>query len=76
MRVNINNEEGFGVKDREEAVRVIEEKTLKFIKEEGDHLKWYKSDQRLDEPDIAAVYNKRHEETRYFVRIIGQKYKQ
>lgn len=76
MRVNINNKEGFGVKDREEAVRVIEEKMIIFIKEEGDHVEWYKSDQRFDKPDIAAVYNRHHEETRYFARIIGQEKKQ
>lgn len=35
MRININNEEGVQVKDIEEAVRVIQEKMLKFIKRRG-----------------------------------------
>lgn len=68
MRVNINNSESFPVKDREEAEKVAKEKLTPFMKE-GDFIRWYKSDQRFDMPDIAAIYSKRHEETKYFARI-------
>lgn len=71
MRANINNTEAVPVKDREEAERVIKEKLTPLMKE-GDFIGWYKSDQRFDKPDIAAVYNKYHEETRHFARIVGQ----
>lgn len=70
MRVNINNAESVKVNNREEAIGVIKEKMKAFMKE-GDYLGWYKSDQRLDEPDIATIYNKRHEETNLFARIKG-----
>lgn len=69
MRVNINNTESIQVKDREEATRVIEEKLLPFMLE-GYSLEWYKSESKLDKPDIAAVYNRRHEETKFFARIV------
>lgn len=70
MRININNTEGIKVENREEAIDIIKEKMKKFMRE-GDYLGWYKSESKLNEPDIAAVYNKFHEETRYFARIIG-----
>ena len=78
MRVNINNAESIKVKNskkeqlklREEAIDIIKEK-MKAWMQEGDYLGWYKSESNLYEPNIAAVYNKFHEETRYFARIIG-----
>jgi hypothetical protein len=70
MRVNVNNTETFPVKYREEAEKVAKEKLTPFMKE-GDFIGWYKSDQRFDMPDIAAIYNKRHDETKYFARIIN-----
>lgn len=70
MRVNINNTESIKVNNREEAVDVIKEK-MKAWMQERDYLGWYKSESKLDQPNIAAVYNKHHEETRYFARIIG-----
>ena len=72
MRVNINNTEGIRVKDREEAVRVIEEK-MKVYMSEGDFLGWYKSESNMDKPNIAAVYDKYHREKSAFARIIGDK---
>lgn len=71
MRVNINNTEGIKVNNREDAISVIKEK-MKAWMQEGDYIGWYKSQSNLEQPDIAAVYNKRHEETNYFARIIGQ----
>lgn len=69
MRVNINNVEGIKVKDREEAVATITEK-MKALMQEGDYLGWYSSESNLSKPNIAAVYNKFHEETDSFARII------
>jgi hypothetical protein len=69
MRVNINNAEAIPVEDREEAERVIKEKLTPFMKE-GDFIGWYKSESKFDMSNIAAVYNKRHEETKYFARIV------
>jgi hypothetical protein len=69
MRVNINNTEAIPVKDRKEAERVIKEKLALFMKE-GDFIGWYKSEQKFDMPNIAAVYNRHHEETKYFARIV------
>lgn len=70
MRVNINNIESIRVKNREEAISIIKEK-MKSWMQEGDYLGWYKSESSLDEPDIAAVYTKFHEETDSFARIIS-----
>lgn len=70
MRVNINNTESIKVNDREEAVAVIREK-MKVWMQEGDYLGWYSSESNLSKPNIAAVYNKFHEETDSFARIIG-----
>lgn len=70
MRVNINNTESIKVENREEAIDIIKEK-MKVWMQEGDYLGWYKSDSNLDKPNIAAVYNNFHEETRYFARIVG-----
>lgn len=70
MRVNINNAEAIPVKDREEAEKVAKEKLTQFMKE-GDFIGWYKSEQKFDMPNIAAVYNKYHEETKFFARIVG-----
>lgn len=70
MRINLNNTESIKVKDRDEAVKVIEEKMRPLMKE-GDYLRWYKSESKFDKPNIAAIYNKRHEETNLFARIIG-----
>lgn len=70
MRVNINNAESIKVNNREEAIGIIKEK-MKVWMQEGDYLGWYKSESNLEKPDIAAVYNKFHEETDPFARIIG-----
>jgi hypothetical protein len=70
MRVNINNVESIKVNNREEAIDIIKEK-MKAWMQEGDYLGWYKSESNFNEPDIAAVYNKFHEETNSFARIIG-----
>jgi hypothetical protein len=70
MRVNINNAEAIPVEDREEAERVIKEKLTPFMKE-GDFIGWYKSESNFDMPNIAAIYNRHHEETKYFARIVG-----
>ena len=70
MRVNINNVESIKVNDREEAVNIIKEK-MKAWMQEGDYLGWYKSESNLDMPNIAAVYNKYHEETDNFARVIN-----
>lgn len=70
MRVNINNTESIKVNNREEAMDIIKEKMKTWMKE-GDYLGWYKSESKLEKPDIAAVYNKHHEETNSFARIIG-----
>lgn len=71
MRVNINNTESIKVKDRDDAVMVIKEKMKPWM-QEGDYLGWYKSEPNLDKPNIAAVYNRFHEETDSFARIIKQ----
>lgn len=70
MRVNINNTESIKVNNREDAVSVIKEKMKEWM-QEGDYIGWYKSDSNLEKPNIAAVYNKFHEETDSFARIIG-----
>lgn len=70
MKVNINNVEKIEVKDRDDAIKVIREKMKAWI-QEGDYLGWYKSESNLDKPNIAAVYNRFHEETDSFARIIG-----
>jgi len=78
MRVNINNTESIKVNNSkkeqlkllEEAVDIIKEKMKEWM-QEGYYLGWYKSESNLEKPNIAAVYNKSHEETRYFARIIG-----
>jgi len=70
MRVNINNMESVQVKDREEAARVAKEKLVSLMKE-GDYIGWYRSESKFDLPNIAAIYNKFHEETKLFARIVG-----
>lgn len=70
MRVNINNTESIKANNREEVVDIIKEK-MKECMQEGDYIGWYKSDSNLEKSNIAAVYNKRHEETKFFARIIG-----
>lgn len=70
MRVNINNTESIRIDNMEEAVDIIKEK-MKVWMQEGYYLGWYKSESNLEKPNIAAVYDKHHEETRYFARIIG-----
>lgn len=69
MRININNAESFPVKDREEAAIAIKEKLTPFMKE-GDFIKWYRSESNFDIPNIAAIFNKYHEETKFFGRIV------
>lgn len=84
MRVNINNTESINVNNsKKEQLKLLEENMqlklpVDIIKEkmkewmqEGYYLGWYKSESNLEKPNIAAVYNKFHEETRYFARIIG-----
>ncbi len=71
MRVNINNVESIKVKNREEAMAIIKEKMQSWMKD-GDYLGWYKSESNFDDADIAAVYNRYHEETNLFARIIGK----
>jgi hypothetical protein len=78
MRVNINNTENIKVNNSkkeqlkllEEAVDIIEEK-MKAYMQKGDYLRWYKSDPNLERSNIAAVYNRLHEETKFFARIVG-----
>lgn len=70
MRVNINNIESIKVKDSDDAIEIIKEK-MKSWMQEGDYLGWYKSESNIDKPNIVAVYNKFHEETDSFARIIG-----
>ncbi len=69
MRVNVNNTESIKVKNREEAIDIIKEKMNEWM-QKGDYLGWYKSESNLEKPNIAAVYNKFHEETNSFARII------
>lgn len=69
MRVNVNNTESIKVKNREEAIDIIKEKMNEWMQKE-DYLGWYKSESNLEKPNIAAVYNKFHEETDSFARII------
>lgn len=70
MRVNINNVESIKVNNREDAINIIKEKMIVWM-QEGDYLGWYKSESNLDKPNIAAIYNKYHEETDNFARIIN-----
>lgn len=51
-------------------VDIIKEK-MKVWMQEGDYLWWYKSESNIEKPNIVVVYNKLHEETDSFARIIG-----
>lgn len=75
---SLNNTESIKVNNSKKEQPKLLEKTMDIIKEkmkalmkEGDYLGWYRSESKLEKPDIAAVYNKHHEETNSFARIIG-----